>query len=54
MFVPFAGLAYWFNELGGDGGGLGVAVGGRGGVGGRQLGGEQAGAAGAEDVVAEE
>ena len=41
-------------DLGRQGGGLGVAVGGRGGVGGGELGGEQLGAAGAEDVVAEE
>ena len=33
---------------------MGVAVGGRGGVGGGELGGEEVGAAGAEDVVAEE
>ena len=37
-----------------DGGGGGVAVGGRGGVGGRELGGEQLRAAGAEDVVGED
>ncbi len=41
-------------EPGGQGGGLGVAVGGRGGVGGGELGGEQGGAAGAEDVLSEE
>jgi hypothetical protein len=41
-------------QAGADGGGLGVAVGGCGGVGGRELGGEQRLAVRAEDVLAEE